>query len=229
MAVITVSRQLGSAGDLVAARTAEFLKYEYVDKTLISEAARVANVPESEIEKYDERGDSAIRRFLSSLLTPKTATSPMLFWGFEFPYDACAVMLTRESESDEVPILDRGECLKFIQRTVQKLYERGNIVIVGRGSQIILRDYKNVLHVRTVASREQRCARTMQRRGVSRKGALALNQKTDKQRVDYIRNHYRVDWDAPELYHLIINTGRTGIEMAARVVADAVNKLSRSL
>jgi len=55
MAIITVSRQLGSFGDEIAQKVANGLNYECVDKTKIEEALAIQGVPHNEIEKYDEK------------------------------------------------------------------------------------------------------------------------------------------------------------------------------
>lgn len=56
MAVITVARQLGSAGTWVATRAAEELGYEYVDRQLVFAAAARAGVPEVALAQIDEFG-----------------------------------------------------------------------------------------------------------------------------------------------------------------------------
>ena len=63
MAIITVSRQLGSLGDEIAQNVANDLGYEYVNKTKIGEAFAIQGVPHIEIEKYDEsNGEMILRR-----------------------------------------------------------------------------------------------------------------------------------------------------------------------
>ena len=58
MAIITVSRQLGSFGDEIAQKVANNLDYEYVDKTKIGEALAIQGLPSTEMEKYDEKKPS---------------------------------------------------------------------------------------------------------------------------------------------------------------------------
>ena len=77
MAVITTSRQMGSGGDIVGARVGEQLGYGLVDKALITEIAREANVPESEVVRYDERTESPVKRFLRGLVTPSRSVPGM--------------------------------------------------------------------------------------------------------------------------------------------------------
>jgi cytidylate kinase len=55
MAVITVSRQVGSLGTEMAQVVAERLQYEYVDKEKIAKALATYGMPEPELEKFDEK------------------------------------------------------------------------------------------------------------------------------------------------------------------------------
>ena len=229
MAVVTVSRQLGSAGDLVARRAAEILGYDLVDKNLITEVAREANVPESEVEKYDETSESAAKRFIRSLITPSKSVPvpPAMLWGLEFPYEVSAALLSDGAAlTEERHFLDHQDYLKFLQAAVNRLWKRDNVLIVGRGGQAILRESPNTLHVRTVAPLEARVKVVVERQGVSAREAGDLIQKSDKRRTTYLRSNYQIDWDDPALYHFIVNTGRTSQEVAARLIAKAVERIS---
>ena len=55
MAIITVSRELGSLGTTVARAVAKALKYRYLDKETFSQAIEEYGVSKMKIEKYDER------------------------------------------------------------------------------------------------------------------------------------------------------------------------------
>jgi len=55
MAVITVSRQVGSLGTEIARETARFLNYEYVDKEKLEQLLKGFGFPEPEMEKFDEK------------------------------------------------------------------------------------------------------------------------------------------------------------------------------
>ena len=55
MAVITVSRQLGSLGTEIAQRAADILQYEFVDKEKMANALATYGLPEPDLEKFDEK------------------------------------------------------------------------------------------------------------------------------------------------------------------------------
>ena len=55
MAIITVSRQIGSLGDEIAKAVAEMLGYNFVDKSKISDALSDQGLAAPEFEKFDEK------------------------------------------------------------------------------------------------------------------------------------------------------------------------------
>jgi len=55
MAVITISRQMGSLGIEIAQKVADQLKYEYWDKESIEQGLAAHGVAVPEVEKYDEK------------------------------------------------------------------------------------------------------------------------------------------------------------------------------
>ena len=55
MAVITVSRQIGSLGTEIAQESARRLQYDYVDKEQIGQLLKGFGFPEPEVEKFDEK------------------------------------------------------------------------------------------------------------------------------------------------------------------------------
>lgn len=219
MCVITVSRELGSGGDLIAHRVAEVLEYDPVDKKLITEVAHLADVSEFEVERYDEKGVSRLRRFLRNLVIPRPPGG-MPFWPMGFPDDMSASILIPEECLAQVNYLDHEKCLSFVQFVIRDFADRGNVVILGRASQAILADRTDTVHVRTIALIETRCGWVMRQRDMGREAALELIKETDKCRARYIRNNYGIEWDDPTLYHLILNTEKTGVDLAVHMIAE---------
>ncbi|HIE27739.1 TPA: cytidylate kinase-like family protein [Candidatus Poribacteria bacterium] len=213
MPVITVSRQFGSEGDVVAKKVATLLKYDYVDKELITEVARRADVHPDEVRKFDERLESPLMRFLRRLIIP-AGTYPIT----EIP----EWTVFYEGPIERMPIQDHKDYLKFIRTTIEQLWQRDNIVIVGRGGQVVLRDKKDVFHVRIIASLEHRLGVVMKQTGLNRASATKLIQKNDKRQASFIRYCYNVDWDDSALYHLIVNTGEMNTNLAAKCITESL-------
>jgi len=220
MAIITISRQFGSEGLAVARRAAELLGYACLDKALVRDVARMADIPERLVEKYDEKGQGLIadllrRAFLGS---PSPSSSP----GGE------VIGLVDDPEPQYgkpercwTPVQD--DILSLTELIIRTAADRGNVVIVGRGAQIILADRPNTLRVRVTSPINVRCRRIAERYDVDLEEAMALIHRKDQDKARYLRQYYCVGLEDSDLYHLIINTERTGVEMAAHLIADGAS------
>ena len=106
--------------------------------------------------------------------------------------------------------------------TILRLGEMGNVVIVGRGANVILGHRPEAFHVRLVASLESRITNIAELRGTSKKAARAYVEAEDKARRSFIRRTFQADVNDPLLYNLVINVDRVPIDEAARIVGEAV-------
>jgi cytidylate kinase len=119
-------------------------------------------------------------------------------------------------EDRQVPVL---------QNTIRAAYRQGNLVILGRGGQVLLKDCPDVLHVRVVASLDRRIERVRERMHTDQEGAWQMIFQRDEGSAGYLKRFYHVDWADSGLYHLVLNTDRVSVEMAAQIVVTAVNHL----
>lgn len=102
---------------------------------------------------------------------------------------------------------------------------RGNVVIVGRGSQKVLAAKPDTLHVRFIGSRASRSEYIKQQEGITYEEALKKIEAIDKQRSHYLKHYYDADWGDPRRYHLVINTNLMSDEQAVNVIGAAVRQL----
>lgn len=228
MPVITVARQLGSHGNRIAAKAAETLGFDFVDRRLVDEIAGITDASPEEVEKYDEKGEGRVRYFLKRLLVPEmtpgwfSLSSAAYFpeFGVEFPY-----VIERDT-AEAAAYLDRGTYQLLITTLVQEFGDAGNAVIVGRASQVILKNYASAFHIKVIAPFEARCERVMQAQDVDGETAKHLVQQHDRWRQLYLKNHFDADWDNLLLYHLTINTGKMSIDEAADLVVHHLRSKS---
>ncbi len=116
--------------------------------------------------------------------------------------------------------------IRSMRHVIRALTSYGNVVIVGRGSVVILRDNPKVLRVGCVASYEDRIARVMQREDCNRKQAEKTLKQRDEARAKYFKVFFDLDNpDEPMLYHLVINTSDVDMEYAADMVFRASEAL----
>ena len=109
--------------------------------------------------------------------------------------------------------------LHVIQAVVYDFARRGNMVIVGRGGQVLLRDIPGVAHLRFTASFAARVGRIMEQEKVDEKQAIRLIHRSDRDSVGFLRFFFEVDWKDPALYDLVINTQRISADTAVEMIA----------
>jgi cytidylate kinase len=105
-----------------------------------------------------------------------------------------------------------------------EMVDLGEVVIVGRAGQAILRGMKGVLHVRIFAPFELRVVRIAEQQNQSADAARVLVQASDQNRKRYLRRYYRCGWDDPDLYDVLINTAELSVQAAAGVVCEALRQ-----
>jgi cytidylate kinase len=93
---------------------------------------------------------------------------------------------------------------------MKELAARGNVLLVGRGGNLFLRDEPAAFHVRLVAPMEVRLRRVMEHRWVREKPARQLIAQSDGERRSFSENYFGADWASPLEYHLTVNSGRLG-------------------
>ena len=111
------------------------------------------------------------------------------------------------------------------ERIIRHLADEGNVVIVGRGSQMVLRDHPGVLHVRVIAPLEVRVVRLQQQEHISAEAAQVRLEATDKARLRYLQRSYGIKTNDPTFYHLVINTGLLKLSQAVNLVLQAVQEI----
>jgi CMP/dCMP kinase len=215
MAVITISRQYGSEGDEIAANVCQLLGYQSFDKQLMAKVAAEVGLTDGEIVDFSE-DQHKVRGFLDRLLGNQR----------QFVTQARSRGSDRyEVHALDVKQIDTTESIALVQAVIRAAARRGNVVIVGRGGQSVLRSEPGVLHVRIEAPLETRIRRVQLREGFTAELAGEIVAERDRAAADYLKRFYGVDWSDSLLYHLVINTGRWSIEAASRLIVDAVSQM----
>jgi cytidylate kinase len=216
MAVLTISRQYGSGGDDVASRVREQLGYRYFDKRLMSQVASEMGLSEAEIVDFTE-DDYKARGFLERVFNRR---------GSRVVVEAGAWTTdTRGTRSVATAQLDEEWCIRMVKSTIRGAYKGGDVVIVGRGGQAILRDDPGVLHVRIEAPLSTRVVRVQAKENLTTQQAEDLIYERDRAAAAYLRRFYDIDWSSALLYHLVLNLGRWSVDQAAGMIAHAVEHL----
>ena len=110
----------------------------------------------------------------------------------------------------------------LIQTAVYELAAKENVVIVGRGAQVILKDIPGTLHVRVIAPYAARVGRLMKQMGYEKKKAQWLIRQSDRDSSGYIRTYFDANWDDSDLYDLVINTRTMTMSSGVEMILSAV-------
>lgn len=123
---------------------------------------------------------------------------------------------------DELGLLgicpDDETCTKFrdaISQVVVEIARKGNVVIVGRASQLILKEFPDCLHLKIIAGMDTRIRNIQISKKVNEKAAKAQIEKSDQNRQNFIKKFYQEDWNDPSLYDLTINTDHLDLDSIA--------------
>ncbi|MBV8212260.1 MAG: cytidylate kinase-like family protein [Verrucomicrobia bacterium] len=109
-------------------------------------------------------------------------------------------------------------------KTILRLASMGRVVMVGRGAEVITQLLPYVFHVRLVAPLSKRVNQEAEFYGLSPNEAAMKVSEEDQARHRYLRRYFGADNDNPLLYHLVINTAKTGFADAAEIIVQATLK-----
>jgi hypothetical protein len=213
--IVTISRQLGSEGDLIAARAAAALGLLLVDREYTCKAALAAGMPAALLQKLMFEGQYSLAgQIMNSLggppseLTDRPAPSPGPLEGIFTP------MLAPSG-------INLEDGVRTIGRIITDLARRGDVLVLGQGGQIWLRDRKDACHVQVVAPYNLRIERVATRENLPRATARRRVRASDGARSEYLARYHGVNWLDPLLYHYVVNTGRTSADVAVSVIVHA--------
>jgi cytidylate kinase len=182
--IITLEREYGSGGGVVAQKLAERLEWKLWDQFLTNEIARSMKCGGAEIAQREEKRDSLGYRLLKSFMRGT----------FEGNVNAPGMQL-----------LDADCIFETTARVIQQAANAGNGVIVGRGGAYFLKDRPDAYHVFLYAPPEDKIRRLKQS-GKSAAEAKELVESVDQERAAFIKKYFNIQWPTFSRYHLMINS-----------------------
>jgi cytidylate kinase len=203
--IITVEREYGAGGSLVAAELARRRGWQLLDQQLTCEIAKIAAVEESAVACREEKCDPLLHRLAK------------VFWRGSYE---------RSLPIGDDKIFDADELVELAQRVIDKKAQEGNCVIVGRGAPYILRARTDTFHVFVYGSREKKIQRLV-RLKMKEKDAIEMVDTIDKERSAFVRKYFGAEWPCRRLYHLMLNSD-SGLEHVTNMVMATMDSLERS-
>ena len=222
MAIVTISRQLAAGGSEIACGVAKALGLRIIDRETIDQAAMECGVPEIALHELGYEGRRGLlQRFLDAL-----KTSPAIPTTIEMQRHESTGKLAMPPQSvftPAMPLLSASmeEYVRMVGLVIQNMAKEGNVLIIGRGSQILLRDHPDALHVQVVAPLSYRVQKLMCLEGLNQREATQRILASDGARAEFLRRYYGVNWLDPQLYDLVVNTGQITIQTAVQLVVMA--------
>ena len=199
--VVTIEREFGAGGSVVADHLARHFGWKLLDQELTSRIAAEANVDPHVVVSCDECVDRPLHRLAK------------VFW--------------RGSYERMLPVqnapFDADYMVELATKIIGEAGEQGQCVIVGRGAPYILRNRPDVFHVFLYAPRDFKIERLSHRMG--RKEATDLVDTIDRERAEFIKRYFNKDWPCRSLYNVMVNTS-FGLDLAVETILSAMKVMA---
>lgn len=196
--IITISREFGSGGREVGKRLADELGLAYYDREIITELARETGLTEEYIKNISEKGN------------------------YSYPFHfakSFAVYSGLQSNQTEIMIAQ--------QKILKEIAKKGNCVIVGRGANVILKDYNpmNIFVYADMESKINRCRRkATENENLTDRELENKIIQIDKDRRKYNSIISNQEWGDKRNYHLCINTSGIEIKNVISSIAEYIEE-----
>jgi cytidylate kinase len=218
MSIVTIRGQLGSGAPEIGKRVAERLHIDYVDKEIIAEVAALLKSPQSKIEEKEMPAGTLAGRIAEALGHGYPAIGGP--GGIDMP---SAMYLTTSETS-----LDDPSYLAGLESVIRELAEKQSIVIRGRGSQFILKNKPEALHILVVAPLRVRASRIMNDQKMDEKAAKQEINRVDSSSREFIKRYFKAELEDPINYDMVINIEHLFFEDAASIIIDAMSFRSQA-
>jgi cytidylate kinase len=209
MRAITISREYGSGGGEIATRLARRLGWRLVDHEIVEHVATEMGTSIEAAEARDERTEGFLERAFSNL----QFIEPAFMAG----------------ASSEAFLTNEETYLETVSRIVYAAAEQGHVVIVGRGSQVLLEQQRDVLHVRIIAPFEKRVAYVMQREGIDQASAESRIKMKDHDRMKHLETAYHRKPSDAHLYDIVLNTSFLTLDGAVEIISLTLQQKANQL
>lgn len=113
--------------------------------------------------------------------------------------------------------------LELMEALIYDVARKGTGVIIGHGSQMLLRNFDCALHVFIHAPETDRIEEFKSRNNLSREAAEKLIYKDDGERAGFFQFAFQMEVNNLELYDLVINTGKMSSATAAKLIVETAN------
>lgn len=188
--IITITRQYGSWGRIVARELGKAMGIPFYDDEIIDMAARESNF------------DAKLFREAENT----TASNSFLY----------AINRLGSGTAFSTPVSD--QLFTATSNVIRSISETHPAIVVGRCADYILRDYAKTVDIFVMADPEVRAKRIMDLLTLTESRAEAYIKKMDKSQASYYNFYSDMKWDKLDHYDLVINTNGLEVEQIVRIL-----------
>jgi len=233
MYTITLGGMSGGGARDIGPIVAQKLGADYVDRIFLSNIAKDVGATvealhqiEEKLPTRSEKWIHVVQRLLERSAVTGSAGDPYFGPGI-------TALLTEEYEDIPQPTITRGHeveddvYIEAIESTMKEMAADGDVVFIGRGGHVILKDMPNVLRVGVVASFEDRIKTLMTREAIDKDKAIVTLEQRDQARKHFFKKYFELDEpDNPNLFHFTINSSEISTNYAAEMVIQNLNSFA---
>jgi len=236
MAIITIGGLTGSGGRHIGKAVAETLGFDYIDRLILSDAAKQIGATVEAMQEKEDKHVSMIGS-ISSLAQRILERSAMSGVGGDphFGPGAAAFLINEYADFPKATILkgvhmEDKDYIHGLSSVIVDIAKNDNAVIVGRGAAAILKDDESVLKIGLISSKEDRIGRICKRENIDEAEAETIVNEKDSARSTFYKTFF--DYDGPEdpnQFHLSINTTLIKIDPAISMILEAAKSFKDGL
>jgi cytidylate kinase len=183
-------------------KLAEKYGYTLASRDIVQSIADKAKVSTDFVLSVEKEAGTRLSRFMTRIISSRGMASKIL--------------------RDDSGYIDEKLYLDYLVLTVVQIADEGNAVIMGRGSQYILKTHPDAYHILLVDDFEKRVDRVAKREKISREQAARIVNHEDKRRLSLYHRLGKQDYDRPALYHLVLNMSRLSLDKAFNLVVNLI-------
>ncbi len=203
MNVVTVSRQAGSGGRLVAARVAQELDLHFYDRAIIQRIAEISQTTHQVVKSRDEKGPSILDHWIDSLVNQRG------LWPGSYI---------------KKNVLAHTDYIRHLKFVLAEINNGNGGVVLGRGANFFLPSQR-CLRVRIVAPEEQRVAGLARVLDTDQSHARRMVREKAAARRSFVKQAFGRELDDPTAYDMVLNMDCLGLEDAVAAILHTWQKL----
>ena len=169
-------------------------------------------------------GGEQVARAVSNRLGYRCVSREVIYEAaqrYDVPPEALMQSMERRPPLWDRMLGKRSAHLTFMRAALCEYALGGNLVYHGYVGHLLLPGITHVLRVRVIADADYRMAAVMQAQQLAHAEAVAYIGQVDKERRQWARSLFGVEWDDPLLYDLLVNVSRISLDAGCDLVVRA--------